>query len=37
MFNLNELRLMFIDPLDLLVTYINLTLLKNKTIKVIFS
>ncbi len=37
MFYWNELTLMFIDPLDLLVTYINLTLLKNKTIKVIFS
>ena len=37
MFQFNELRLMFNDPLDLLVTYINLALLKNKIIKFIFS
>ncbi len=37
MFQFKELRLMFNDPLDILVTYINVTLLKNKTIKFIFS
>jgi len=37
MFNLEELRLMFNDPLDQLVIYINVMLLKNKTIRIIFS
>jgi hypothetical protein len=37
MFNLEELRLMFNDPLDKLVIYINVMLLKNKTIRIIFS
>ena len=37
MFDLNELRLMFIDPLDLYVDDINLKLFKNKTVKFIFS
>ena len=37
MLNLEELRLMFNDPLDQLVIYINVMLLKNKTIRIIFS
>ena len=37
MFNLEELRLMFKDPHDQLVIYINVMLLKNKTIRIIFS
>ena len=37
MFNAKELRIMFFDPLDQLVIYINLKLLKNKTIRIIFS
>ena len=37
MFHLKELRLMFNDPLDLLVNYLNFILLKNNTIKIIFS
>ncbi len=37
MFNKKELRLMFNDPLDQLVIYINLKLLKNKTLSTIFS
>ncbi len=37
MFNLKELRLMFNDPIDQLVIYINVKLLKNKTIRFIFS
>ena len=37
MFEWKEVKLMFIDPLDFLVRYINLTLLKYKIIKLIFS
>ncbi|KGF88881.1 hypothetical protein PROCH_0165 [Prochlorococcus marinus str. EQPAC1] len=37
MFSKKELRLMFNDPLDQLVMYINLKLLKNKTLRTIFS
>ena len=37
MFDKKELRLMFNDPLDLIICNLNLTLLKNKTIKFIFS
>ena len=37
MFSLKELRLMFSDPLDQLVLYINAKLLENKTIRTIFS
>ena len=37
MFSWKELRLMFNDPLDQLVIYINVKLLKNKTIRIIFS
>ena len=37
MFSKKELRLMFNDPLDQLVIYINLMLLKNKTLRTIFS
>ncbi len=36
MFSKKELRLMFNDPIDQLVTYINLKLLKNKTLRTIF-
>jgi len=37
MFDFKELRLMLNDPLDELMIYINLKLLKNKTIRIIFS
>jgi len=37
MFDVKELSLMFIDPLDLLVNRINLTLHKNKMVRFIFS
>ena len=37
MFQLKELRLMFNDPLDPLINYVNFKLLKNKIIKIIFS
>ncbi len=37
MFDLKELQLMFIDPVDLVVNYINNILISNKTIKLIFS
>jgi len=37
MFYWKELRLMFNDPLDQLVIYVNAKLLKNKTISIIFS
>ncbi len=36
-FDFNELRLMLNDPLDIMVNYINIKLLKNKIIKAIFS
>ena len=32
-----DLRIMFNDLLDLLEIYLNINLLKNKTIKIIFS
>ena len=37
MFDWKELRLIFNDPLDLIIYNLNQTLLKNKTIKFIFS
>ena len=37
MFDRKELSLMFEDPIDMLIRYINKMLIKNKTIKVIFS
>ncbi len=37
MFDLQELELMFIDPIDLVINYINNILISNKTIKLIFS
>ena len=37
MFDLNELNLMFVDPVDLLVIKINKSLNSNKVIKLIFS
>ena len=37
MFDRKELSLMFNDPVDLLVRNINLILVKNKIIKIIFS
>ena len=37
MFDLKELKLMFLDPTDLIINYINRTLSNNKTIKFIFS
>jgi len=37
MFDLRELRLMFLDPTDLIINNINKCLYSNKTIKFIFS
>jgi hypothetical protein len=37
MFDLRELKLMFLDPIDLIVNNLNKFLSSNKTIKVIFS
>ena len=37
MFDLKELKLMFLDPIDLIVNSINSLLCKNKTIIFIFS
>jgi len=37
MFDLRELKLMFLDPTDLIINSINRFLLRNKTIKFIFS
>jgi len=37
MFELNELRIMFIDPIDLIVNKINELLYTNKAVKFIFS
>ncbi len=37
MFDLNELKLMFFDPTDLIINNINKFLIRNKTIKFIFS
>ena len=37
MFDLRELKLMFLDPTDLIINNINKYLYRNKTIKFIFS
>ena len=37
MFDLKELKLMFLDPTDLIINNINRYLRSNKAIKVIFS
>jgi len=37
MFDLRELKLMFLDPIDLIINNINKYLCSNKTIKFIFS
>jgi len=37
MFDLRELKLMFLDPTDLIIKNINIFLWSNKTIKSIFS
>ena len=37
MFDINEVNLMFIDPLDLLIDSVNEYLSSNKVIKIIFS
>jgi len=37
MFDLKELKLMFLDPTDLVISNINNYLYSNKTIKTIFS
>ena len=37
MFDLEELKLMFLDPTDLIINNINKILNNNKTIKFIFS
>ena len=37
MFDLKELEIMFLDPIDLIVDYINIILNDKKTIKFIFS
>ena len=37
MFDLKELKLMFLDPTDLIINIINRALYSNKTIKFIFS
>ena len=37
MFDLKELKLMFVDPTDLIINNINKFLSSNKTIKFIFS
>lgn len=37
MFDLKELKLMFLDPTDLIINNINKYLLSKKTIKFIFS
>jgi len=37
MFDLRELKLMFLDPTDLIIKNINKYLYSNKTIKSIFS
>ena len=37
MFDLRELKLMFLDPTDLIINNINRLLSSNKTIKFIFS
>ena len=37
MFDTKELKLMFLDPIDLVIENINRILISNKTIKFIFS
>ena len=37
MFDLRELKIMFLDPTDLIINNINKYLLSNKAIKFIFS
>ena len=37
MFDLRELKLMFLDPIDLLINKLNGLLKNNKIIKLIFS
>ena len=37
MFDINQVYLMFIDPLDLVINSVNKYLNSNKTIKIIFS
>ena len=37
MFDLKELKLMFLDPTDLIINNLNRLLISNKTIKSIFS
>ena len=37
MFDYEELRIMFVDPIDLLIKNINKSLITNKTIRFIFS
>ena len=37
MFDFKELKLMFLDPTDLVINNINKYLISNKTIKFIFS
>ena len=37
MFDIQECKLMILDPIDLLVDYINKSLNSNKIIKIIFS
>ena len=37
MFDLRELKLMFLDPIDLIINKINKNLYSNKAIKFIFS
>jgi len=37
MFDLSELKLMFLDPTDLIINNINKYLYSNKSIKFIFS
>ena len=37
MFDLKELKLMFLDPIDLIINNINVILYRNKLVKFIFS
>tara|TARA_B100001029_G_scaffold129695_1_gene108652 strand:+ start:449 stop:562 length:114 start_codon:yes stop_codon:yes gene_type:complete len=37
MFDFEELKLMFLDPIDLIINNLNKLLSNNKTIKFIFS
>ena len=36
MFDLNEIKLMFSEPLDLVIPHLNIILLKTKVLKIIF-